>query len=670
MNFHLGPDYPFTHPSRRNSQEPSSRHRGSLHLLDTACDVDVGTETVEAGDRAAAIYGGMAASDAMPRTVSDRDDDHSAHWSSAMQNLLDRPPASFPTQLLLGGMAFCIAFGAWSWFGRINEVGQAVGELIPQGDVYQVHPLEMGKVAKVGVAEGDQVQAGTVIAELDTQLAATEVDRLGEQLATYQMQLVQKQALMENTALEAETRGAIAKADAQAHQTLIAQAEKNVTTTQNLLTQLQADAAELEARRQTLAPLAGQAQQLVQQLQGDIEAQRKRGEILKPMENQTRELIERLETDVTAQQQRQQLLEPMQEKTQALIEQLKVDVAEQQERVERLSPLVDEGALSREHLFQAEQSLRDRQNALTRAEMVEATQAEERMFEAEQAERDRSNAVLRAQMSEVTSVQERMFEAEQALRDRQTAALRSQMSEATIAQERLFEAEQALRSHRQRITDTQAQLEQRESELAQLQAQQIQKQAEAERLEIESQQRIKQLQVEVTQLEGSIAQTHNRLTSAKAQLNEQFLYAPVDGTILALNISHPGEVVQPGQTLAQIAPEDAPLVLSAIIPSQEAGFIQTGMEVQVKLDAYSFQDYGVIPGEVTSISPQANADPQLGSVYNLEIALAHNYVTENGEKIYFKPGQTANADIIIRERRILDVILDPIRKLQDGGMNF
>ncbi len=48
---------------------------------------------------------------------------------------------------------------------------------------------------------------------------------------------------MESTALEAETQRAIAKADAQAHQTLIAQAEKNITTTQELLTQLQADAA-------------------------------------------------------------------------------------------------------------------------------------------------------------------------------------------------------------------------------------------------------------------------------------------------------------------------------------------------------------------------------------------------------------------------------------------
>lgn len=668
MNFHVR--YPITHPNRRNSVEPSYCHQNSLHLLDTVGDFDVGKQRVEAGDRADAIYGGMARSDALPRTLSDREDDRSAHWSSAMQNLLDRPPASFPIQLLLGGMVFCIAFGAWAWFGRINEVGQAVGELIPQGDVYQVHPVEMGKVAKVGVAEGDQVQAGTILVELDTQLAATEVERLGDQLASYQMQLAQKQGLMENTALEAETRGAIAKADAQAHQTLIAQAQNNVTTTQDLLTQLQADAAELEARRQLLAPLAGQAQQLVKQLQGDIEAQRERSEILKPMESQTRELIERLETDVTAQQQRQQRLEPMQEKTQRLIEQLKVDVAQQQERVERLSPLVEEGALSQEHLFQAEQSLRDRQNALTRAQMAEATQAEERMFEAEQAERDRSNAVLRAQMSEVTSVQERMFEAKQALRDRQTAALRSQISEATVAQERLFEAEQALRSHQQRITDTQAQLEQRQSELKQLQAQQVQKQAEAQRLKIESQQRTKQLEVEMTQLKGSIAQTRNLLTSANTQLNERFLYAPVDGTILALNISHPGEVVQPGQTLAQIAPEDAPLVLSAIIPNREAGFIQTGMEVQVKLDAYSFQDYGVIPGEVTSISPQANADPQQGSVYNLEIALAHNYVTDNGEKIYFKPGQTANADIIIRERRILDVLLDPIRKLQEGDMNF
>ena len=43
---------------------------------------------------------------------------------------------------------------------------------------------------------------------------------------------------------------------------------------------------------------------------------------------------------------------------------------------------------------------------------------------------------------------------------------------------------------------------------------------------------------------------------------------------------------------------------------------------------------------------------------------------EDREKIYFKAGQTATADIVIRRRRILDVWLEPIKKLQHDGIEM
>jgi hemolysin D len=60
----------------------------------------------------------------------------------------------------------------------------------------------------------------------------------------------------------------------------------------------------------------------------------------------------------------------------------------------------------------------------------------------------------------------------------------------------------------------------------------------------------------------------------------------------------------------------------------------------------------------------------LGDVYKVEIALERNHVIENQKPIYFKPGQTANADIIIKKRRIVDLFLDPIRQLKEDGLNF
>ena len=53
-----------------------------------------------------------------------------------------------------------------------------------------------------------------------------------------------------------------------------------------------------------------------------------------------------------------------------------------------------------------------------------------------------------------------------------------------------------------------------------------------------------------------------------------------------------------------------------------------------------------------------------------EIALDRDHVATPDQLIHFKPGQTASADIVIRHRRIADVLLDPIRQLQQDGISL
>jgi HlyD family secretion protein len=94
------------------------------------------------------------------------------------------------------------------------------------------------------------------------------------------------------------------------------------------------------------------------------------------------------------------------------------------------------------------------------------------------------------------------------------------------------------------------------------------------------------------------------------------------------------------------------------------------MPVKVKFDAYPYQDYGVIEGTLTSISPDTKTEPNQPPVYQLEVELEQSYVIENNEEIPFKPGQTATADIIIRQRRIADVLLEPLQKFQKNGIEL
>lgn len=479
-----------------------------------------------------------------------------AHWSTSVQTLLDQPPSTLPQRLVLGGMVFCLLFGAWVSFGQIDEVGHARGRLVPKGEAYKIDPLEMGKVANIAVKEGQSVKAGQVLVELDTQIAAGEVTRLQQMLSGYKIELSQKQTVLEKAHLEASTRSQIAQANAESQKAALAQAKAKASSIGALLKENQVVVAALSERIKRLNPLVGTAQELLEQRQADVVAQK--------------------------------------------------------ERLNRLAPLLADGAISQEVVFQAQQNLRDRYSAI----------------------------------------------------------ILSQLSESTNTNEQLFQAQQSLRDRHSTITQSQGELQQTLAEAARLQAELIQKQAEGRRTQIEAQQQIQQLQVDVTQLKAKIADTENLLRTAKTKLQQSFLKAPVDGVVSSLNIRNKGEVVQPGQTVAEVAPQNAPLVVSALLPNREAGFVKTGMPVQVKLDAYPYQDYGIISGKVTSVSPDAKPDQQAGPVYRVEVALDRNYVRANHQTIQFKAGQTASADITIRQRRIADILLDPIRQLQKGGLNL
>ncbi|MER3475991.1 MAG: secretion protein HlyD, partial [Leptolyngbya sp. ERB_1_2] len=157
---------------------------------------------------------------------------------------------------------------------------------------------------------------------------------------------------------------------------------------------------------------------------------------------------------------------------------------------------------------------------------------------------------------------------------------------------------------------------------------------------------------------------------AKAELKQFTLKAPVDGVVSSLNIRNRGEVVQPGQSVTEITPKTAPLVLVAALPTREAGFVKVGDAVQVKFDAYPYQDYGIVTGKVTKLSPDIKVDERMGAVYRVEVALDRQSIATKAQRTRFKAGQTATAEIIVRRRTIAEMLLDPIRQLQKGGLSL
>ncbi|MEH1809508.1 HlyD family efflux transporter periplasmic adaptor subunit [Nostoc sp.] len=190
---------------------------------------------------------------------------------------------------------------------------------------------------------------------------------------------------------------------------------------------------------------------------------------------------------------------------------------------------------------------------------------------------------------------------------------------------------------------------------------------------MKNQEQLKDIQAQITATQSEIAQTKSQLISTRLQIQQRVVRSPINGVIFELPTTKPGAVVQIGQRIAQIAPTKTDFVLRANMPNQDSGFLKLGMPVKVKFDAYPFQEYGIVQGKVTWISPDSKVSqtPQ-GNIetYELEITLDQQYVQNGNKRIPLGAGQTANAEVIIRQRRVIDFVLDPFKKLKKGGLEM
>lgn len=418
-----------------------------------------------------------------------------SRWSELLRSLLEKPVSTLPQHLIMSGLVFGSVTGFWAWFGTVEEIRLAQGNLIPIGQAYEVQTITEGEIVTLLVESGQAVESGQVIAELDHRLIEKDIERLEASLTAKQEQLARTQLLIEQTQTELNTLQSITAAYLQAKRSAISQEQAAARTQRRILEQIDQNTPTHEASLDTL------------------------------------------------------------------------------------QFLVERGAFAEEELFQTERNLRTDEQL--RTESLGAIEQSSLMINRLQAE----------------------------------------------------------------LTRTQTS-------------------AQTHKLDLIKQ--LQQLQIEATNLATQVLEDETLLSTQKTLLEQMSLVAPVEGTIFYLGVANTGQVVPSGHTVAEIAPIGASLIFSGRLSRQEAEQVEVGMKVNLKLEAFPYQKYGVVSGFVQSISPDAQQGEPLGAAYQVEVALAKTSVQHGGEVVNFKAGQTASAEIVIRKRRIMSLLLDPIRMLQRG----
>ncbi|PMB51456.1 hemolysin D [Fischerella thermalis CCMEE 5201] len=175
-------------------------------------------------------------------------------------------------------------------------------------------------------------------------------------------------------------------------------------------------------------------------------------------------------------------------------------------------------------------------------------------------------------------------------------------------------------------------------------------------------------------IQKQLGQSQKELQQVANQLQDTTVRATSDGIILKLNLRNPGQVLRVSEAIAEIAPSNTPVVIKAIIPTQEIKKVAIGHKVQLRIDTCPYPDYGTLKGVVAGVSPDAitpvnnNIDaPKSGSASYFEATIKPQSLTfGNGERqCQIQSGMQAKADIISREETVLQFMLRKARLVTD-----
>jgi membrane fusion protein, hemolysin D len=165
----------------------------------------------------------------------------------------------------------------------------------------------------------------------------------------------------------------------------------------------------------------------------------------------------------------------------------------------------------------------------------------------------------------------------------------------------------------------------------------------------------------------------------KARLQE--LTAPVDGVVQQLAIHTVGGVVTAAQSLLVIVPSDSRLEIEAMVSNRDIGFVHPGQEAEIKIDTFNFTRYGLLHGEVLSVSQDAiirdqqqdrSSNRRLGTQndtsepkgqelnYSARISFDHTKMQIDDRMVNLSPGMAVTAEIRTGSRTILSYLLSPL----------
>ena len=177
-----------------------------------------------------------------------------------------------------------------------------------------------------------------------------------------------------------------------------------------------------------------------------------------------------------------------------------------------------------------------------------------------------------------------------------------------------------------------------------------------------------QRRTEETEHLRGIMQQASQLKAQAAQWTEQYaVISPADGTVSLQKVWSRGQHVLVGDVIASIVPDEGDRVIGRLqVPSSGFGKVAEGQTVNVRLNGFPYMEFGVLKGVVESIPavPQTVTTAEGNTiVYTVEVSFPDSLVTTYGKELPMVQQMDGTAEIITRDRRLIEQFIDPVLSL-------
>lgn len=148
--------------------------------------------------------------------------------------------------------------------------------------------------------------------------------------------------------------------------------------------------------------------------------------------------------------------------------------------------------------------------------------------------------------------------------------------------------------------------------------------------------------------------------SAKAVLGRMEIRAPYTGRVVGLNVFSVGGVIQRGEKILDIVPDEDSLTIEAQVAVDDISDVHPRTRAEVHLTAYKQRIVPIIHGDVIQVSADRLTDPKTNSPYYTAFVRIDQDELAAMPKIRLYPGMPATVMIPTAQRTAFEYLVGPL----------